>query len=29
MNDEAFAAMLLKNVQPSIAHVYLKWNVPN
>ena len=29
MNDEAFAAMLLKYVHPSIAHVYLKWNVPN
>ena len=29
MTDESFAAMLLKDVHPSVAHVYLKWNVPN
>ena len=29
MTDEEFAAMLLKDVHPSVANVYLKWNVPN
>lgn len=29
MTDEGFAAMLLKDVHPSVANVYLKWNVPN
>ncbi len=29
MTDEEFAARLLKNVHPSVANVYLKWNIPN
>lgn len=29
MTDEEFAAMLLKDVHPSVANVYLKWNVLN
>lgn len=29
MTDEEFAAMLLKDVHPSVANVYLKWNLPN